>query len=234
MIFSSKEEAAASGSNMYSTGLPCKNGHLSNRYVKSGLCVECSLKRYKRWADKNRGYIRQINKKYNPQRKECTRLWRLKNLEECREYDRKRYPEIAVKKRQERRNRYWKNPDREREYNRKWRKENPEKAALSVKKWNTNNPEKRKLADKVNGAMRRSANGKHTTKDILDILQSQNHQCAYCRTKLEQKYHVDHITAIARGGTNHRRNLQILCAPCNKSKHARDPIEFAQSLGFLI
>ena len=114
------------------------------------------------------------------------------------------------------------------------RKENPEKAALSVKKWNTNNPEKRKLADKVNGAMRRSANGKHTTKDILDILQSQNHQCAYCRTKLEQKYHVDHITAIARGGTNHRRNLQILCAPCNKSKHARDPIEFAQSLGFLI
>lgn len=33
--------------------------------------------------------------------------------------------------------------------------------------------------------------------------------------------HVDHITPLARGGTNARRNLQALCGPCHSTKTAR-------------
>lgn len=46
--------------------------------------------------------------------------------------------------------------------------------------------------------------------------------------------HVDHIKALRRGGTNDRRNLQMLCQPCNNRKHAKDPIDYAQSLGLLL
>lgn len=39
---------------------------------------------------------------------------------------------------------------------------------------------------------------------------------------------------LARGGTNQRTNLQLLCPPCNLSKSAKDPIDFMQSRGFLL
>jgi len=43
-------------------------------------------------------------------------------------------------------------------------------------------------------------------------------------------YHYDVIA----GGANDRANLQLLCGSCNKSKHAKDPIDFMQSRGFLL
>ena len=42
------------------------------------------------------------------------------------------------------------------------------------------------------------------------------------------------IKPLARGGTNQRTNLQLLCPPCNLSKSAKDPIDFMQSRGFLL
>ena len=63
----------------------------------------------------------------------------------------------------------------------------------------------------------------------------QKNKCAYCRVSLKSRvYHIDHITALSRGGTNLRSNLQLLCQPCNQSKHAKDPIVFAQQLGMLL
>lgn len=42
-----REHALQSGSKFYSTGIPCKNGHTSFRYVKSGICIECNSNRTK-------------------------------------------------------------------------------------------------------------------------------------------------------------------------------------------
>lgn len=41
----SKREAVAKGLRVYNTGKPCKHGHISDRYVLSGMCVECSRER---------------------------------------------------------------------------------------------------------------------------------------------------------------------------------------------
>lgn len=36
-------EAAKAGLNRYFTGKPCRYGHLSERYVLNGTCVECAM-----------------------------------------------------------------------------------------------------------------------------------------------------------------------------------------------
>lgn len=41
----SKKEAAEAKSLMYFTGIPCKNGHTSPRYVSTSICVQCSKER---------------------------------------------------------------------------------------------------------------------------------------------------------------------------------------------
>lgn len=37
-------EAAQLGLNRFYTGKKCRNGHLSERYVLNGTCVECAIK----------------------------------------------------------------------------------------------------------------------------------------------------------------------------------------------
>lgn len=62
----------------------------------------------------------------------------------------------------------------------------------------------------------------------------QKGRCACCENKLNGKYQVDHIFPIARGGTNYKENLQLLCKSCNCRKHAIDPFVFANKNGKLL
>lgn len=41
--------------------------------------------------------------------------------------------------------------------------------------------------------------------------------CQYCGDR-DGPFHIDHVTARSRGGTNDLDNLQILCQTCNLSK----------------
>ena len=100
--------------------------------------------------------------------------------------------------------------------------------------WQRQNPER----VRVNNRNRRALvaiRGRHTVDDVRAIFRAQKGRCAYCSVPLKGgKFHVDHIAPLARGGSNGRRNLQILCAPCNQSKSAKDPIVFARSRGMLL
>lgn len=80
----------------------------------------------------------------------------------------------------------------------------------------------------------RQNGGTHTLADIRALEKLQRGKCALCRVDLGDRYHVDHILAIARGGSNDRRNLQLLCAPCNHRKSARDQIDFMREQGMLL
>ncbi len=48
-----RQEARKSGSKYYFTGDPCRNGHLSPRYM-NGDCIQCTRDRHRRAADKRR------------------------------------------------------------------------------------------------------------------------------------------------------------------------------------
>lgn len=79
--------------------------------------------------------------------------------------------------------------------------------------------------NKVRRYLRRGADGPtHTAGDWASLLARHNGMCAYCgKNKAE---HRDHVTPIAKGGTDSIGNILPACAPCNLSKGSSLLIEW--------
>lgn len=56
------------------------------------------------------------------------------------------------------------------------------------------------------------------------VLDRDQYICAYC---LDPANQVDHLLPVARGGMNDPINLTAACGPCNQSKGALTPHEWA-------
>lgn len=126
------------------------------------------------------------------------------------------------------------NPHQGRERTRRWRKGNPEKAASYAREWYSC-PENRAAHRHRRRALEVKAGGTHTPADLKRILRAQGYLCPYCLANLRKvKKHLDHVMPLALGGSNGPENLQYLCAPCNLSKGAKDPIDFARERGLLV
>ena len=94
---------------------------------------------------------------------------------------------------------------------------------ISYSKYRKNNLVKFRSYSATAKAKRKMSAGTHTPKDIAALYKKCNGKCTYCSINLDEKYAVDHIIPLSRGGTNYPINLQILCIPCNASKHAKNP-----------
>lgn len=102
--------------------------------------------------------------------------------------------------------------------------------------WQRRNPERVRLTSRTADAARRvrlaGAGGSHAHADLRRIWQRQNGECVACGCRIGRNpdergaYHVDHITPVAKGGTNWPRNLQLLCPSCNHRKGASYWAEF--------
>lgn len=113
---------------------------------------------------------------------------------------------------------------------RAWRAANPGYAA----EWYRANPEKFAAWNRNRKARERGAEGRHTAAETRSLFERQGGRCT-CGVKLNARNrHLDHITALANGGSNGIRNLQWLCAPCNINKGAKCPIAWAQENGRLV
>lgn len=135
-------------------------------------------------------------------------------------------------------------------YGRAWSKANPEKVKAAAKraaakagrepfrarnrKYEKAHPEKALAKTRNRRARLRNSKGQHTASQIQAMLEYQRHKCPNCRVSLKRGYHVDHIVPIALGGSNGIENIQLLCGPCNQTKHAKDPITWAQENGRLL
>lgn len=187
-----REKAREGGFKRYFTGMPCSKGHVSQRYTSIGMCCECQRER------------RLIEIKDRAVENERLKIWRKKNPNRCREYNKR-----DVEKHGDRRR-------------------------AKIKEWELANPEKVKVSRKSNEHMRRSSVGKFTLNDIKRIGKAQKWKCAYCKVSVKENYNIDHILAIANGGSNWPANLQLTCRTCNSRKHAKDPMDFARECGKLL
>ena len=93
--------------------------------------------------------------------------------------------------------------------------------------------EYRRIYVALRTARLRKAKGIFTSEDVIALYHHQAGKCAVCKEELKNKYHVDHIMPLARGGSNWPENLQLLCPSCNLKKGAKHPLEFMVSKGIL-
>ena len=175
---------------------------------KDGLsytCGPCAQQRAKTWSEENPEKVaasKTVYRKANPEKESARhREYYAANAERIAAYQRAHHAE---------------NPERRAAYGSAWKKANRDKVATSCRN---------------RRAVRRSANGSHTAEDVISIFESQRGLCATCETKLfksgKNKYHVDHIQPLAKGGSNDKYNLQCLCPTCNMRKNAKDPLAWA-------
>lgn len=187
--------------------------------VKSGrqqgniytICKTCWRLKGKAWIDNNPGKSGEYTKKYKDKDKEAF-------LARRREY-------IA------------KNKEAHYANHRRWADKNPEKYRAGFSRWVEANPDRYRELLKSRGqryrARKLAASGEFTPQQIKDLNAKQRGKCPVCKGSLG-KFHIDHVTALSRGGSNEISNIQLLCKLCNLKKHAKDPIQFMQEQGFLL
>ena len=133
---------------------------------------------------------------------------------------------------------YQKNRQKIRERHAEHYKRNSDHIKEKVQDWKESNLEKVKLIQRSSQARRRAifrkADGKHNASDIAKLLVLQRWKCASCFVDLKNGYHVDHIQPLSKGGANWPNNLQCLCPKCNRKKHNKDPIKWANENGKLL
>ena len=226
-----KEEARILGRKHYFTGKKCRNGHLSTRYVNCGSCTECI---------KNNSAI---SKDRNP---EYGKNWRTKNRERMLQYHRdrrssdlegvRRYYREIYRKNSEHAKKYVSeyqksNPEKVREWKKKWENENKDTIIERTREYRKKNPEWARLQGHKRRALNRNAPGSFTVNDIKTIKENQKSLCPYCKTSIEEKYHIDHIVALVNGGSNFPGNLQLLCPSCNVKKNRKSHEKFLIEIG---
>lgn len=175
------------------------------RYIKNR---EKMLEYAKQYRNNNKEKLYELNKQYRNNNKESL-------VERKKQY-------------------YNKNIDKILKNHSQYYNDNKEKALKYRKQYVISNPEKIREFNRNRRAREKNAPGKNTRHDIAQLLVLQKSKCAVCRCSINNCYHVDHIVPLAKGGSNDKFNLQLLCQPCNQSKHAKDPIHFMQQRGFLL
>lgn len=100
-------------------------------------------------------------------------------------------------------------------YNAQWQRCHPD---IIRAKWN-----RRRARKKIAG-------GHHTATDIQRQGAVQKWRCWWCGEDCKDRYHIDHLVPLSRGGHNGPGNIVIACPHCNLSKHDRLPDEWAGRL----
>lgn len=126
------------------------------------------------------------------------------------------------------------NPEKIKASSNLYRKSNLEKVNAATAIWAKNNPELRRISQQNRTAKKREVGGTLSRGLSAKLFKLQRGTCPPCGRPLGDNFHMDHVIPLALDGPNIDSNMQLLCKPCNLSKHAKHPIDFMQSRGFLL
>lgn len=248
-------EARLIGMEFYYTGKPCSRGHHELRKTVTAQCIQCSRELAKEYAARNPEKVKRLLASWRANNEDHTRKYKKKYYDENVDVilAKIKLPNVREKTNSRRRLARAANLDKARAMGRKEAKQQKEKRAANRRIFAAAHPDivlKRQRASKKRRrvklatdqrnrrALKLKAGGSHTTSDINEIFKAQNGRCAYCKKNLRKPKkwgkHVDHIKPLAKGGTNDRKNLQILCQRCNVIKYDKDPLDFSRELGMLL
>src|ERR1039458_697012 len=131
--------------------------------------------------------------------------------------------------------RYLENREQRILYQASWNKNNIKKKRIYNRTWELANPEIGRTITRNRYARKVRAEGNHSAIEILSLAEKQNYCCAnpLCRTSIVEGHHADHIMPLVLGGSNWISNIQLLCAPCNHRKGAKDPVAWVRENGIL-
>ena len=128
-----------------------------------------------------------------------------------------------------------KNKDRIAQKDAAWYEANKERRAAYLREWVRRNPHAKTAYTQKRRALKKRCGGRLSKDIVARLLVLQKACCANCKVSLKKvKFHLDHITALSNGGSNTDDNVQLLCAPCNMRKKAKDPIRWARENGRLL
>lgn len=223
-----RKQAKAGGLLHYFQGSKCPQGHVSQRYTRNGECVTCS-------ADRQRSDPRKTRDRNARSRAKHIDVVRRRS----RDYMAKKWAQDPEAMRQ--RHRAWAaaNPEKRLAKEKRWREKNAEyvadrarnyratkeachvQARARVKAWRIANPDAYIAQLHLRRSRKIGAEGCYGPEDVQRLLRSQNGLCNGCSCDISEKYTVDHMNPLSRGGSNWPSNLQLLCKTCNSSKNNR-------------
>lgn len=126
------------------------------------------------------------------------------------------------------------NAEWRREYKRAYRAKTKEHRKQKKAEWDRANLLKKREHEAKRQAAKRGSTEHYSAEDVLLIMRWQREKCAACQRPIKNAFQIDHIIPLSRGGSNGKRNIQLLCGDCNRSKKDKDPIEFMQRRGKLL
>jgi 5-methylcytosine-specific restriction endonuclease McrA len=125
------------------------------------------------------------------------------------------------------------NRDAKNKHAKSWYEANHDRARSNNKAWQSVNAKVKIVHAQNRRARIKQSLGKLSTGLAHRLYKLQKGKCAGCYARLS-KYHLDHNMPLFLGGSNTDDNIQLLCPRCNLSKGAKHPIDFMQSIGYLL
>lgn len=127
------------------------------------------------------------------------------------------------------------NQDKVRMYQAKYHWANVEKRMAATARWLTAHPEYGRIKEQNRRAKKKQNGGVLSKGLAAKLFKLQKGKCACgCAKSLGKNYHMDHRMPLHLGGANEDWNIQLLRGSCNDRKGIKHPIEFMQSMGFLL